>query len=77
MESSGRHSGTIDLPNTPVSGGIDLEVAIEPAQAVLANQDPASPLNADDLEPEGEILQSFFAFLPSYLRFCSLFRSFA
>ncbi len=75
MESLSSHNGTITLPNSPVSGGIDLEVAIIPAQAVRANQGTAFPPNTDDLEPDGEILQSFLASLPRYWRFCSVFRS--
>ena len=56
----------ITLPNTPGSGEIDLEVAIEPAQAVRTNQGPASTLDDDDLEPDGEIFQSPFASTLSY-----------
>ncbi len=66
MESSSSHDGTITLPNTPVPGHIDLEVAIEPAQVARANQGPASPLNADDSEPYSDILQSSSASPSSY-----------
>ncbi len=66
MESSSSHDGMITLPNTPGSGEIDLEVAIEPAQAVRTNQGPASTLDDDDLEPDGEIFQSPFASTLSY-----------
>ncbi len=64
MEYSSSHDSTITLPSTPVPGDIDLGVAIEPGQVVRANQCPASPLNADDSEPDVEILQSSSASLP-------------